>query len=65
MRPEWFQRDSTTEKPRQPQPGEMFFEFYRERDHTRWLCELRQHPKPCGVEAQFYWNEQFHSSPAV
>jgi hypothetical protein len=30
---------------RQPQRGELLFEFYLERDHTRWLCELRQHPR--------------------
>jgi hypothetical protein len=36
--------------------------FYRERDHTRWLCELRTHPEPYGVEAQFFRNEEFYSS---
>jgi hypothetical protein len=48
--------------PRQPQPGELLFEFYRECDHSRWLYELRQHPEPYGVEAQFYRNEVFDSS---
>jgi hypothetical protein len=33
---------------RQPQPGELLFEFYRERDHRRWCSELRQHPEPYG-----------------
>lgn len=46
-------------QPRQPQPGEKLFEFYRERDRSRWLCELRQHPEPYGVEAQFFQNDEF------
>jgi hypothetical protein len=37
---------------------ETLFEFYRERDHTRWLCELLDHGEH-GVEAQFYRNEEF------
>jgi hypothetical protein len=48
--------------PRQPQPGELLFEFYRERDHTRWMCELRDYPEPYGVEGQFYRNEEFDCS---
>jgi hypothetical protein len=43
---------------RQSQPGELLFEFYRERDHSRWLCELRDHGE-YGVEAQFFQNEEF------
>ena len=43
--------------PRQPTPGERLFEFYRERDHSRWLCELRNHGE-YGVEAQFLKNEE-------
>jgi hypothetical protein len=43
--------------PRQPQPGELLFEFYEERDH-RWRCELRAHPEPYGIEAQFFLNEE-------
>jgi len=42
---------------RQPQPGELLFEFYRERDHSRWRCELRDHGAVYGVEAQFFRNE--------
>jgi hypothetical protein len=34
------------------------FEFYRERDHSRWRCELRDHGEPYGVEAQFLRNEE-------
>ena len=48
--------------PRQPQPGELLFEFYRESDHTRWLCELRDHGDAYGIEAQFFRNEEFSSS---
>jgi hypothetical protein len=45
--------------PRQPKRGERLFEFYRESDHSRWLCELRDHGKAYGVEAQFFKNEEF------
>jgi hypothetical protein len=44
---------------RQPKPGEFLFEFYRESDHSRWLCELRDHGKDYGVEAQSFKNEEF------
>ena len=44
--------------PRQAKPGELLFEFYRERDHSRWFCELRDHGEPYGVEAQFFQNEE-------
>ena len=49
-----------------PTPGELLFEFYNERDGSRWLCELRDHGVD-GVEAQFFENEKiiltrkFHS----
>jgi hypothetical protein len=43
--------------PRQPRPGERLFEFLR--GHDRFLCELRDHGDPFGVEAQFYQNEEF------
>jgi hypothetical protein len=39
--------------PRQLAAGELLFEFYSERNHTRWRCELRQHPEPYRVEAPF------------
>ena len=41
--------------------GEKLFEFYLERDQTRWLCELRDH-SAYGVEAQFWQNEEFRYS---
>ena len=47
---------------RQPKPGELLFEFYVERDHARWLCELRDHGDVYGIEAAFYRNEEFSSS---
>jgi hypothetical protein len=61
---DWYKphHGAASDPPRQPQRGELLFEFYVERDHTRWLCELRQHPEPYGVEAQFYRNEEFYSS---
>src|SRR5262249_35532931 len=39
---------------RQPVPGELLFEFYRERDHKFFRCELRDHGEVYGVEAQFF-----------
>jgi hypothetical protein len=51
--PEWFKPHRPPGPPRRPHPGELLFEFYRESDHTRWRCELRTHPEPFGVEAQF------------
>lgn len=42
--------------PRQPQPGELLFEFLR--GHHRYRCELRDHGG-YGVEAQFFKNEEF------
>ena len=48
----------TSDPPRQPRPGELLFEFYRERDHSRWLCELRDDGEEYGVMAQFYQNEE-------
>jgi len=60
--PDWFKPHRPATPPRQPQSGELLFEFYRERDHARWRCELRQHPEPYGVEAQFFRNEEFNSS---
>ena len=29
----------TSDPPRQPRPGELLFEFYRERDDSRWELE--------------------------
>jgi hypothetical protein len=45
-----------TAKPRprrQPQPGELIFEFYVERTHRFYRRELRDHGEH-GVEAQFF-----------
>ncbi len=41
--------------PRQPQPGEILFEFVRESDHAHFRCELRTY-EGWGVEAQFWMN---------
>jgi hypothetical protein len=38
---------------RQPQPGELLFEFHVERTHTFYRVELRDHGK-YGVEVQFF-----------
>ena len=54
---DWYKPNRPPAAPRQPKPGEFLFEFYRERDHSRWLCELRDHGK-YGVEAQFLKNEE-------
>jgi hypothetical protein len=43
-------------------PGEPLFEFYRERDHSRWLCELRDHGDVYGVEALFFQNEELFAA---
>lgn len=40
-------------KPRQPVPGELLFEFFVERAHRFYRCELRDHGA-YGVEAQFF-----------
>src|SRR5262245_34837660 len=40
---------------RQPQSGELLFEFPR--GHDRFLCELRDHGA-YGIEAQFWKNEE-------
>jgi hypothetical protein len=47
-----YKRHRPPALPRQPQPGELLFEIQRERDHTRWLFELRDHGETYGVEAQ-------------
>jgi hypothetical protein len=44
--------------PRQPQPGEILFEFVRESDHEHFRCELRTHGGEWGVEAQFWINDE-------
>ena len=57
--PDWFKPHRPPTPARQPKPGEKLFEFHRERDHSRWLCELRDHGDVDGVEAQFFQNEEF------
>ena len=47
---------------RPPPPRELLFEFYRDRDHSRWLCELIDHGAVYGVEAQFFQNEQLFAA---
>ena len=46
-------------QPPQSTPGEPLFEFIIERDHARWLCELRDLGPHYGVEVQFFQNEEF------
>ncbi len=41
--------------PRQPQPGEVLFEFVRQTDRAHFRCELRTHGG-WGIEAQFWMN---------
>jgi hypothetical protein len=62
--PDWLKPHRPPTPTRQPQCGEKLFEFYVERDHARWLCELRDHGEVYGVEAQFYRN-RLRSSRAV
>ena len=52
--PDWYKPHRPLSPPRQPQPGERLFEFYVERDHARWLCELRDHGDVYRFEAQFF-----------
>jgi hypothetical protein len=48
---DWYKPFHVPAPPRQPQSGEKLFEFYRERDHSRWLCELRDHGDRYGESA--------------
>ena len=43
---------------RPPKPGENALLEFQD-GHDRYLCELRHHGDPFGVEAQFYRNGQF------
>ena len=49
---DWYKPRRPPAPPRQPKPGELLFEFYRERDHSRWLCELRDDGEEYSVMAQ-------------
>ena len=55
---DWYKPHRPPTPARQPKPGELLFEFYRDRDHSRWLCELRDDGDEYGVMAQFYQNEE-------
>jgi hypothetical protein len=46
---------------RQPKPRECVFAFVRERDHTRWRCELVDDGRN-GIDAQILRNEEFSYS---
>jgi len=39
--------------PRQPNPGELLFEFIRSSSGAMWRCELRFHGETYGWEVQF------------
>jgi hypothetical protein len=54
---DWYKPLRPPQPARQPKSGEFLFEFYRERDHSRCLCELR-HEGEFGIVAQFYQNEE-------
>jgi hypothetical protein len=56
---DWYKPRRPATPPRQPKPGELLFEFYRARDHSRWLSELRDDGEEYAVMAQFYQNEEF------
>ena len=45
-------------QPPRSTPGEPLFEFTVERDHARWLCELRDDGPHHGVEVQFVQNDE-------
>lgn len=51
---EWYKPHRTPAPPRQSKPGELLFEFVRERDHKHFRCELRFHGESYGREAQFF-----------
>jgi hypothetical protein len=46
----WERRDTPVAPP-EPRRGEVLFEFCRARDHSRWLCELRDDGDEYGVMA--------------
>jgi hypothetical protein len=50
----WYKPDRPPTPPRQPTPGELLFEFVRERDHEHFRCEQRFHGESYGWEAQFF-----------
>jgi hypothetical protein len=56
MKPEDMLHDAPKTPTRRPVPAERLFELLV--GHTRWSCELRDHGRELGVEAQFYENEE-------
>jgi hypothetical protein len=56
---DWYKPHRPAQPARHPKPGELLFEFYLERDHSRWLYELRDDGEEYGVMAQFSQNEEF------
>ena len=44
---------------RQPAPGELLFEFYRERDHSGRSASSINHGETYGVEVQFFKRDEF------
>jgi len=57
MADDFYRPNRPPDPPRQPQAGEVLFEFYREADHGRFMCELRDRGE-YGVEAQLFKNEE-------
>jgi hypothetical protein len=57
MADDFYRPNRPLDPPRQPQAGEHLFEFYREADQARFMCELRECGE-YGVEAQFFQNEE-------
>jgi len=43
--------------PRVAKPGELLYEFVREADHARFVCELRD-DGDYGIDAQIFQNEE-------
>jgi hypothetical protein len=50
---DWYKPHRQPTPQRQATPGELLFEFVRERDHKHFRCELRFHGESYGWEAQF------------
>jgi len=50
---DWYKPHRAPIPQGRPAPGELLFEFVRERDHKHFRCELRFHCESYGWEAQF------------
>ena len=46
MADDFYRPNRAPDPPRQPQGGERLFEFYREADHARFMCELPNRSVP-------------------